>query len=401
MFYQPKILTLIQFTYELDVGPEHGQLLGTAPNFTYLPDPSFHGTDSLIFHAEDSQIAGNEAVITIDVTQVNDPPLADDQEITTFEDSGVAIILTGSDPDEGELTFNITVNPSHGSLSGNPPFLSYVPEADFSGSDSFVFVVNDGLEDSPEGVVSIEVKALNDIPTAENQVLSTPLDNPLDITVAGSDVDGDDLTFSLVSFPNSGTLTGVPPNFTYVPFPSFTGTDFFRFKVSDGISESTAATILVTTTSSEILESDADLDGLPDEWELEHGLDPSKNDSLLDRDLDGLVNYEEFEHRTDPLQRDSDQDGMVDGDEALSGTDPLDHDEYFTIEAVTEERGGFLTKILSWHGERGRLYRVMASQDLETWEELHQVSGEGRLIEFSTDVPHGSAIYFRLHADLQ
>lgn len=70
---------------------------------------------------------------------------------------------------------------------------------------------------------------------------------------------------------------------------------------------------------------DADCDGMPDAWELAHGLNPNwAGDALLDSDGDGLTNLEEFLRGTDPRNPDTDGDGFSDGDEVRSGFDPLD-----------------------------------------------------------------------------
>ena len=94
-------------------------------------------------------------------------PTADPQSVTTDEDTPVAIILTGSDPDGNALTFRITVQPSYGSLSETVPNVTYTPNPGFSGADSFTFVVNDGAVDSEPATVNIMVNPAAPLPTAD------------------------------------------------------------------------------------------------------------------------------------------------------------------------------------------------------------------------------------------
>ncbi|HEX8051713.1 MAG TPA: Ig-like domain-containing protein [Thermoleophilaceae bacterium] len=104
----------------------------------------------------------------IEPVGVNRRPTAFDQNVAAKLNSPKHIILTGSDPDtapggdsEGTLlTFAVTKLPNHGSLSGQPPSLTYTPDPGWSGPDHFFFKVNDGDLDSKEGKVSINVVAL-------------------------------------------------------------------------------------------------------------------------------------------------------------------------------------------------------------------------------------------------
>ncbi len=67
---------------------------------------------------------------------------------------------------------------------------------------------------------------------------------------------------------------------------------------------------------------DTDRDGMPDEWETEHGLNPNKpSDAAEDIDRDGLTNLEEYQRGTSPRLRDTDRDGILDRDEEVPVTD--------------------------------------------------------------------------------
>src|SRR5262249_24173309 len=91
--------------------------------------------------------------------QLDRPPLANAQSVTTPQDTAVAVTLTGSDPDGDAVTFVVVACPANGSLSGTPPALTYTPAAGFSRSDSFTFKLTAGGADSNVATVSLAVSA--------------------------------------------------------------------------------------------------------------------------------------------------------------------------------------------------------------------------------------------------
>ncbi|HNQ74020.1 MAG TPA: hypothetical protein PKN95_10515 [Verrucomicrobiota bacterium] len=126
--------------------------------------------------------------------------------------------------------------------------------------------------------------------------------------------------------------------------------------------------------------TDSDFDGMPDAWELAHGLLVGTDDSLADHDLDGLNNYDEYLHGTNPDEPDTDGDGYSDAIEVAEGSNPTDpgsvpgdlarfgtatlgtqssggvDTEYFHVgiqEDVTD--GNFYTVVDNWNGDRPTL----------------------------------------------
>jgi hypothetical protein len=89
----------------------------------------------------------------------NNTPVANPQSVTTTANIPVNITLTGSDPAGVQLTFRVTTGSSHGTLSGTAPNLTYTPVTNYTGSDNFSFVVNNGNVDSLPAAISVTIKA--------------------------------------------------------------------------------------------------------------------------------------------------------------------------------------------------------------------------------------------------
>jgi cellulose biosynthesis protein BcsQ len=232
--------------YSVVTGPSHGSLSGTEPNLIYTPYVNFNGSDSFTFKTNDGTADSVNSTISVKVLPVNDSPIANIDSVTTQEDVPISITLTGSDPDEDSLEYSVATGPSHGTLNGTAPDLVYIPSANFNGSDSFTFKVNDGKSDDVLGTVSITVEPVNDPPTVTGDKVSAQEDIPLPIALIASDPDGYPLTYEIVTAPSHGTLSGSPPNMTYTPNKDFNGSDGFTFKASDGLADSVLATVSIT-----------------------------------------------------------------------------------------------------------------------------------------------------------
>ena len=235
-------------TYSVVTQPGHGTPYGTAPNLTYTPAANYNGPDSFTFKVNDGTVDSAAATVSITVTPVNDAPVANAQAVTTNEDTAKAITLTGSDVDGNPLTYSVVTQPGHGTLSGTAPNLTYTPAANYNGADSFTFKVNDGTVDSAPATVTITVNPVNDAPVANAQAVTTNEDTAMAITLTGSDVDGNPLTYSVVTQPGHGSLSGTAPNLTYTPAANYNGPDSFTFKVNDGSVDSAPATVSITVT---------------------------------------------------------------------------------------------------------------------------------------------------------
>lgn len=236
-------------TYTITTSPSNGTLSGTAPNFVYTPAANFNGQDSFSFTASDASLSSNIATVTINITAQNDAPTGIATQYTVAEDGSIAIVLTGSDPDGDALSFNITNAPDHGTLSGTAPNLLYTPNSNYFGSDELAFTVSDTELTSVATVVSLVVSPIDDAPVALPVIINTSEDASTAITLQGSDVDGDTLTYTITQQPTHGTLSGIAPQLTYTPQSNFHGNDSFQFTVSDGTTVTNAVSVQIAISS--------------------------------------------------------------------------------------------------------------------------------------------------------
>src|ERR1019366_3008136 len=107
------------------------------------------------------------------------------------------ITLTGTDPNSLTLTYSIVTGPTHGTMTGTDPNVTYTPASGYSGADSFTFRVNNGSQNSGPATVSITVAAPA-ARTANSQSVTTAFNTPKIITLTGTDPNSLTLTYSIV-----------------------------------------------------------------------------------------------------------------------------------------------------------------------------------------------------------
>jgi VCBS repeat-containing protein len=226
----------------------HGAVAIISGQVQYTPNASFVGSDAFNYTIGDGQGGSATATVTVSVTSSNQPPVAQNQSVTLNEDSSRAITLRATDPNGNPLVYNVVSQPANGRLTGIAPNVTYTPNANYNGPDSFTFRANDGMANSNVATVSLTVTAVNDAPVAQSASYSTRVMMPFVGQLGASDVEGSALTYSLVGGqPSKGVVLISPTNgqFVYIPLPGRTGTDSFRFRVSDGSAQSNTAKISV------------------------------------------------------------------------------------------------------------------------------------------------------------
>jgi VCBS repeat-containing protein len=151
--------------------PQHGSgSIGSDGSLNYRPDANFSGSDTFSYKASDGTAESNISTVTITVNPIDDPPVAVDDSATTNEDTTVTIPVLSNDSDiDGDalIVSGVTI-PANGTVIDNGDgTVTYTPNANFNGTDSFSYKANDGIADSNTATVTITVNPVNDPPVAD------------------------------------------------------------------------------------------------------------------------------------------------------------------------------------------------------------------------------------------
>ncbi|MCP4583446.1 MAG: tandem-95 repeat protein, partial [candidate division Zixibacteria bacterium] len=226
-------------------------------SFLYIPVANFYGIDIFSYRAYDGIYFSDTVSVQIDVNPINDAPIANDDAYNIAEDDSLEIDLDNgllandSDVDNSQLTVVLVTDPTDGllDLSDDGSF-TYIPDADFFGTDVFTYLAYDGTDYSDTALVIITVNSGNDPPTANDDTYNLDEDQVLTVTEANgvlsndTDVENDSLAAIIISDPVYGSLTlNSDGSFIYIPAADFNGTDSFTYEADDGLNESDPATV--------------------------------------------------------------------------------------------------------------------------------------------------------------
>jgi VCBS repeat-containing protein len=205
--------------------------------FSGTPPLNFNGSYTIAVYASDnSKAAAAVSTFTLTVAPVNDAPVAVADTYAVTEDTPFsATLLNGvlkndTDADGDKLSATLVTGPGHGAVTLNADgTFTYTPAANYNGVDSFTYKVNDGTTDSAPVTVTLNVAAVNDLPTGAAPTTLTAIAEdsaPRTITTAEllgtlSDVDS---TLSIkdlaISAGGKGTLAAGSTAGTWVYTPA-------------------------------------------------------------------------------------------------------------------------------------------------------------------------------------
>ena len=254
------------------------QIIPTASLITLVFTPALNANGSpyttFTFQVSDGTVFSGSATMTVNVTPVNDPPVADDEAFTVAEDGAVIINVLAGDTDLDGDTLTVTeidgtpislgspVAISTGVVSLNADgTLTFAPNTNFNGPAAFDYTVSDGNGGSDIGNVSGNVTPVNDPPVADDEIFTVAEDGSviIPVLVGDTDLDGDTLTIteidgSPISVGSPVTIaTGVVSlnadgTLTFTPNANFNGPASFDYTVSDGNGGSDVGNVSGTVT---------------------------------------------------------------------------------------------------------------------------------------------------------
>ncbi|MXZ74354.1 MAG: tandem-95 repeat protein, partial [Gemmatimonadetes bacterium] len=172
----------------------------------YMPDENWHGTDTFTYVADDGNGGTSEAAVEVTVVPVNDVPVANDDAATTNEDEPVTVPVLANDTDaDGDgLKVSAVTAPSNGTAAIAAGGVRYTPDANWHGTDTFTYTVDDGNGATASAAVEVTVLPVNDAPEAVGTIPNQSLDEGgesanIELGPFFSDTDGDALLYRTVS----------------------------------------------------------------------------------------------------------------------------------------------------------------------------------------------------------
>ncbi|MGB7587798.1 MAG: Ig-like domain-containing protein [Solirubrobacterales bacterium] len=251
-----QVIDVLANDTDIDGGPKsiasktngaHGTvaIIGGGAGLTYTPDAGYCGSDSFTYTLN----GGSRATVSVTVSCVDDPPVAVNDATTVTEDASataIDILANDTDPDGGPKTITAKTNGSHGivSITGAGTGLTYTPDSNYCGPDSFVYFLNGGSN----ATVSITVSCVDDPPVAVNDAMSMAQDSaatPIDVLANDADPDAGPKAIAGATNGAHGTVAiiGSGASLTYAPDPGYCGSDFFTYTLNGGAQATVSITV--------------------------------------------------------------------------------------------------------------------------------------------------------------
>ncbi|HAV1426813.1 TPA: tandem-95 repeat protein, partial [Vibrio parahaemolyticus] len=246
-------------------GPANGMVsVNPDGSVTYTPNDNYVGKDTFTYVVTSGGVS-ESTTVTVNVTPVNDAPVAKDDIATTQEDTAVTIDVLSNDTDVDGDKLSIqsaTVPEAQGKVEIVDGKLVFTPAENFNGHAEITYTVTDGAL-TDQATVKVTVNAVNDTPVVESNIADQALAEDftpytIDLNTAFSDVDNVDgeLTFSVSGNSNIqvAIVNGIA---TITPTADWNGSETLTFTATDPSGESVSQTVDFTVAPVVDIEADS------------------------------------------------------------------------------------------------------------------------------------------------
>ncbi len=229
-------------------------VINAGTTVTFTPTANFNGSTSFTYTVSDGSLT-DTATVSVTVNAANDAPIAVDDSLTTAEDTAKTqnVVVNDTDVDGNTLTVTAVSQGTKGAVTFSGGSVTYTPNANATGSDTFSYTVSDGTA-TDIGTVSVSITATNDAPIAVDDTITTDEDVPAskNLVTNDTDADGDTLTIQSVTQGAKGTVTFAGGTATYTPNANANGSDTFTYVVSDGTATDTGSVTVTITAKADL-----------------------------------------------------------------------------------------------------------------------------------------------------
>ncbi|EPW6946282.1 tandem-95 repeat protein [Vibrio parahaemolyticus] len=235
-------------------GPANGTVsVNPDGSVTYTPNDNYYGADSFTYIVTSGGVS-ESTTVSVDVTPVNDAPVAKDDTAITDEDTPVTIDVLPNDTDIDGDKLSIqsaSVPETQGKVEIVDGKLVFTPAENFHGDAEITYTITDGAL-TDQATVNVTVSAVNDTPVVESSIADQTLAEDftpytIDLNTAFSDVDNVDgeLTFSVSGNSNIqvAIVNGIA---TFTPTADWNGSEALTFTATDPSGESVSQTVNFT-----------------------------------------------------------------------------------------------------------------------------------------------------------
>lgn len=234
--------------------PSNGSAYVQENAIFYTPNGNYANSDVIAYAITDPRGLQSTAFVRIQVSPINDAPVANNDALTVAEDSARAVDVLANDIDiDSTIRLGaITVQPTRGTARIENGQIIYTPVQNYSGTDQFTYSITDG-EYEDTAVVSVNVTAANDAPVANDDAFTVTEDTPQSLNVLANDADIDS-TIALAAItaqPAHGAARIEGGQVIYTPAQNYSGPDQFTYSIRDGELEDTAVVSINVTAAND------------------------------------------------------------------------------------------------------------------------------------------------------